>query len=278
MFGFSINLLKILSLSNTVGGMDPSFIHISLMCSYYDYIFHPIKGGHVVSIFECDYMKSSSEMMNHLEGVLMYLLTKLKYYSVLPPFYLWLADQLMHLELLEKEASKITTGQLGGKKRRLMLWLQQGSYFARRSNTNQLCLQVDTNYDFIDCEACNASIVYPKHLCFALPQMRHPIIENNPFFEINSWILDSHDKYIYVGIAIYPIPFPSSVILWLLHQSYGLSSLLLPPFLNACRGLVIVVQASMYGFLIITLKILSLSNNVGCMEPSFIPLSLMWSY
>ena len=46
-----------------------------------------------------------------------------------------------------------------------------------------------------------------------------------------------------------------------------LSSLLL--FINDYKGLFIVVQYSVYGFTIIAIKPLSLSNNVGGLYPSF---------
>ena len=51
MYGSSVITIKLLSLSITIGGLELSFIKISLMCYYEEYTFHPNRGGHMVIIF-----------------------------------------------------------------------------------------------------------------------------------------------------------------------------------------------------------------------------------
>ena len=62
------------------------FLKRSLMCYYSDHAFNPNRVVHMVSIFEWDDVQSSFYMLNHLEGVLLQFLTKLRDHSLLPHF------------------------------------------------------------------------------------------------------------------------------------------------------------------------------------------------
>ena len=84
LYASSIITLKILALSNYVGDLELYFILLSLMYSYQEYTFHPNRGGHVVSRFQCDDLQISSYIINNLEGVPLQFLPKLRSHSLLP--------------------------------------------------------------------------------------------------------------------------------------------------------------------------------------------------